>query len=150
QGQREPEFLQRALRAWDLLTMDTSAMGLLSESSTELRGRPLLARPWWKETALLAVEQADKHVDAGEFEEAIEALRPAVEAEPEDAVIRLYRAQLEVQVGDLGRALLDLVSATTVSPHYAPAQEQLAALHHQQGNLEGVRDALDQICHHHE
>jgi Glycosyl transferase family 2 len=149
QGQRGSDFLDRALKAWALLTTDATQMGLTQRPGTKLHGRPLDVRPWWGAAAQAAIGDADRHVDAGDLTAAIATLATAVEGEPDDAVIRLYRAQLAAETGDLGAALQDLVAATSASPHYAPAQEQLAALHHEQGNVDGVEAALHQLSLYH-
>jgi Glycosyl transferase family 2/Tetratricopeptide repeat len=149
QGQRGSDFLDRALKAWALLATDATQMGLTQRPSTQLHGHPLEIRPWWGSEALAAIEDADGYVDAGDLPAAIAILGTAVEGEPDDAVIRLYRAQLAAETGDLDAALQDLVAATSASPYYAPAQEQLAALHHEQGNVDGVEAALHQLSLYH-
>lgn len=148
QGQRAANFLERANRAWDLLKSDTVAMGLTSQPNTQLHGRPLQTRPWWNCDAITAITEADSFIDEGDLISAASALVKAIQTEPEDAVIRHYSAQVKSAIGDKGGALLDLLTATTISPHYAPAQEELALFHQRQGDNNAARHALEQVLLH--
>ncbi|PSO49533.1 MAG: hypothetical protein BRC33_06510 [Cyanobacteria bacterium SW_9_44_58] len=67
------------------------------------------------------LEQAGKHLRAGELEEAIQDLTQAIQSNPNNVKAYFYRAGIYVKQGNLEKAIEDYNQVTEIKPDYAAA-----------------------------
>ncbi len=122
-------ILARTLKGDDALPEQLTAL----ERAIQLHPRLIEAHSW--RAFLLA--------DAGRFDEALRACRPAVLAPLFPAELLSAEAHITAQCGDLPKALQKIRAVLKAEPNYAPGWERLArwyrALEQEQGYLEAAQ-----------
>ncbi|HEX4947149.1 MAG TPA: tetratricopeptide repeat protein [Blastocatellia bacterium] len=118
--------LARTLADTEALSEQLAAL----ERATQLNPRLLEAHTW--RAFLLA--------DAGRFDEALRACRPAALAPVFPPELLSAEANITAQCGDLPKALHKMRAALQAAPHYAPGWERLARWYRQ---LEQEKDYLE-------
>jgi hypothetical protein len=129
QHQVDPEFRDRALRAWDLLEESAVGAGLLGPGISHAMAQPLDDKPWWNDDLRRAAADAESLMAA------------AVASDEPEFVVRGALAALDA--GDIGRAMNQLHRAARLDPWDARSSALLALVCAMVGDLDGARTARE-------
>src|SRR3989442_8380451 len=81
------------------------------------------------------LEEAERHLQAGEYAAAERVIRQALEAAPDSAVSGSQLGVPLAQQGPLGDALAEISKALSLRPTYAPAYSKLGNAYREKGML---------------
>ena len=81
------------------------------------------------------LEEAERHLQAGEYAAAERAFRQALESDPDSAVARSKLGVALAQQGRLDEAIAEFSKALSLRPTYAPAYSNLGNAYREKGML---------------
>src|SRR3989454_7333276 len=81
------------------------------------------------------LEEAERHLQAGEYAAAERAFRQALESDPDSAVARSKLGVALAQQGRLDEAIAEVSKALSLRPTYAPAYSNLGNAYREKGML---------------
>lgn len=105
QVQAAPEFLSRAVAAWERICFDGKRMGMVGPAQRTPRVTRLGIRPWWSSQVATIVAAAEAVSNAGDAASALCLLAEARALVPTDTGVALIAAELATAINDPQAAL---------------------------------------------